>query len=173
MIYLDLIKQHRRGDLSMGDRPVSIRAIRAAYPEVGWRRWQDWRSRAGCPRGAQQISRLSALKLWLIAGSNGAASDEQIVAGIAAMVSRHPAKLEAWLESIRWEATTTGTVMDSVNSLAPDVDVIHRQRLYEWWGRAGMRFSTKATYNHAQVARAVHVARQGLGRGAPRRARAA
>ena len=167
-LYLELLKEHRRGDLSLGDRPVSIAAIRETFPEVGWRRWKDWRNRAGCPARAQRISRLSALKLWLIAGSKGKASDEAVISEISRLTQGRATELRQWLDSMRWEAETSATVMDSLNAIAPDLDVIHRQRLYEWWERAGMRFSASQKYSHAQIARAASVARKGKGRGRPR-----
>ena len=167
-LYLELLREHRRGDLSMGDRPVSIAAIKAAFPEVGWRRWQDWRERADCAIGAQRISKLSALKLWMLAGSNGAASDDQIVAEVGRLAQSKPSMLKDWLESMRWEVQGKAGTMNSINAMAPDVDVIHRQRLYEWWRKAGMRYSTANIYSHAQIARAVSVARVGAGKGRPR-----
>jgi membrane-bound lytic murein transglycosylase B len=120
------------------------------------------------------MSRLSALKLWILAGNQGRISSKELKAAVALSIERNAEGAREWLKGFEWSvgrrhgipaSAAVDAVMSAINNLAPQVQVIHRQRLYEWFRKAGMRFSSKATYGRAQIMRVVTVALRGVGRG--------
>ena len=158
----ELKVEHRRGL-----RPVSAAPIRETFPDIHWRTWQRWRSIADCPPRAQKISRLSAIKLWVLAMSGGTA-EARLTQSVMFLLKSHSDKLSEWLRVTSWQVSGVESMMRSINSVDAEIDVIHRQRLYEWSEKAGLSFSVKRDYSHSQVARVANAARRGVGRGRPR-----
>lgn len=157
-----------RVDHNNGVRPVPIKALRDTFADCHWRRWQSWRSLAECPPRAQKISQLSAIKLWLLATTHGSIAPQLSTATIA-LVQQQPERLEQWLKAIAWEGCSShAVVMSAINGLNPEIDVIHHQRLYHWFERAGLQYSTRRTYSQRSICRVVAIASQGVGLGRPR-----
>jgi hypothetical protein len=162
-----LLKEH---DAEM--RCIPIAALRAAFWDVDLRLWQSWRERCGVPRCARLGSRLSALKLWILASCNGQKDDNEIRIEVAYRLNKSPDSIERWLNA--FDAPVGGgdrtgqsvsAVANAITELAPDVVVTHRNRLYEWFDRAGLRFSTRETYTHQQLLRVVTEARRSQRKG--------
>lgn len=151
-----------------GLRPISAAPIRDTFADIHWRTWQRWRSIADCPPRAQKISRLSALKLWIL-GMSGGSAEDRLSEAVIYLLKNHSGKIDEWLQVTTWSICGAEPMMRSVNSMDRRIDVIHRQRLYEWSAKAGLRFSTKRDYSHAQIARIVNVGRRGIGRGRSRK----
>lgn len=158
----ELKVEHNRGL-----RPISVAPIRETFPDIHWRTWQRWRSIADCPPRAQKISRLSAIKLWAL-GMSGGTVEEKLSQAVIYALKTHGERLEEWLRVTSWQVSGVELVMRSINSIDDRIDVIYRQRLYEWSEKAGLTFSTRRDYSHAQVARIAGAARRGIGKGRPR-----
>jgi hypothetical protein len=160
-------------------RVIPVASFREIFHWVPEPTWQSWRTRAGVPARVRLMSRLSALQLWAIARVDGAINRNQVGLAVAKMVEEDPLRVADWLRSYEWstKARTIAysasealrSVMGAINMLAPQVDVIHRQRLYEWFKRAGLKYSTRRSYQRYEILRVVAVAVRGVGRGGPRR----
>lgn len=164
-----LLQEHKQGV-----RRIPAASFRELYPEVHNSRWQQWRELCGVPKGVHYMSRLSALKLWILAGSQGQISSAELQAAVALSIKGNAEGVREWLKGFEWSvgrrygipaSAAVDVVMNAINNLAPQVQVIHRQRLYEWFKKAGMRFSSRATYGRAQIMRVVTIALRGVGRG--------
>lgn len=164
-----LLKEH-----NAGDRRIPVASFRELFPDVHNDRWQSWRRRCGIRKGAHKMSRFSALKLWILAGYQGGMSEAELRSAIADAIKKDPGKVELWLKGFEWNvgyrlgvsaSAAVRTIMGVINNLAPQVEVIHRQRLYEWFKKAGMNFSSRASYGRAQIMRVVSIALRGVGRG--------
>lgn len=159
-----------RIDHNRGLRPVPIAPLRDAFAEIGWRRWGTWRFLAECPHRAQKISRLSAIKIWLLAVSHGQLDGKNLTTAIKQLIHQDGDRLEQWLQAIEWQsAARPEQMMAAINAFNPAIDVIHRQRLYDWFDRAGMRYSVSQPYSHRQVAEVAAIAGQTVGLGRRRR----
>lgn len=164
MTLMDLKVEHNNNI-----RPVSVAVIRQSFADIHWRTWKHWRDLAECPHGAQKVSRLSALKLWVLAISNGVMEAGELSKAVNALLKEKGEVVAKWLQASIWSIKGWEAVMKSINNLHPCLDCIHRQRLYDWFKKAGMRFSVKNTYSHAQLCRVVGVALLGVNLGRPRR----
>lgn len=163
-----------------GDRRIPVAMIREYFPEVENRRWQAWRERAGVPKASRSMSDLSALKLWAIAKTRGQLDDQQVRENLIRTINCSPQRVEEWLLRHRWvvspeTAKAAGfgrgdeAVIEAITNIAPFLDVRYRGRLYEWFDRAGLKYSTKGTYTRTEIMRVVAVAKRGVDKGRPRK----
>jgi hypothetical protein len=172
-----LLSEHRAGS-----RCVPVASFRELFCWVDDRTWQAWRAMSGVPKRARLMSRLSALRLWITASREGRVNKNEIRDAITKLTEEKPCETAAWLKSFEWStkarsiaysgAEAIRSVMDAINNLAPQVDVIHRRRLYEWFKKAGLRFSVKRSYQRWEILRVVSIALRGVGRGRCRRGQA-
>jgi hypothetical protein len=161
-------------------RQIPVAMIREYFPEVGNRSWQSWRKRADVPRASRSMSDLSALKLWVIARSGGRIEDCHVSQGIIRLIGSDPQGVEDWLLRHRWVVSPdsaraeglkggNAAVIEAITNLAPYLDVQHRGRLYEWFDKAGLKYSTKGSYSRTEIMRVVSVAKRGINKGRPRK----
>lgn len=155
-----------------GYRPINIAALRDSFGAVSWRKWGKWRELAGIPHRARLISEKSALILHLLVSSDGKASPEDCAAYVMQTAKASPATILKILEGMGWGGRTRAEdMMAAINGVEPEVDVIHRQRLYEWFGRAGFSYLAKKSYTYPQVRAVASEALKGVGRGEKRKSR--
>jgi hypothetical protein len=157
---------------NVGVRCILIADLKASFPEVDHRTWQSWRERCGVPKGVHKSSRLSALKLWFLAWNNGNKTNGEITCEVGHRLRTNPASMEKWLDERMappGREAVAGQGVDAVISamiaIAPDVAPPHRARLYEWFDRAGLRFSARKNYTERQLLRVVREARRSQRRG--------
>jgi len=154
-----------------GKRELSVSILRADFEGVDLRTWQSWRERCGIPKGSRKASRLSALKLLILASCEGKKNSAEIEAEVVARLRQSPEGVERWFKSftepvggsvsaVGQRGQSLQAVIDAIATLAPDVRITHRTRLYEWFESAGMKFSTKSSYTPKQLAKVVVEARR-------------
>jgi hypothetical protein len=156
-------------------RRIPIASLRESYSDVSARQWQKWRNSCEIPKRARLISAFSAIRLWIIAGSKGSLKGNELREAMKAAIRSNPEKMANWIAQLEWAVgrvsgnSAIQSVINALNAVVPHLDVIHRQRLYDWFRKAGMKFSTRAVYSRAQILRVVAVAIRGIGLGRPRR----
>jgi len=165
-----------------GVRCIPIASFREIFRWVDNSTWNSWRLRSGVPKRVRLMSRFSALGLWTLASRDGQINRNEIRNAVTSLIEARPCETVAWLKSFEWStkarsiaysgAEAIRSVMDAINNLAPQVDVIHRRRLYEWFKKAGLRFSVKRSYQRWEILRVVSIALRGVGRGRRRRGQA-
>jgi hypothetical protein len=171
-----LLTEHKQSEHRREYRVVPVAVLRRAFPGVDLRDWQSWRERCGVPKHAHYASRLSALKLWILASANGQIDNSALTAAVSHWLTQEPDRIERWLNAFttpvgantispRGEVHAAQAVMDAINKMAPDVAVTNRARLYEWFDRAGMRFSTRESYTYQQLTKVIAEARRSQRRG--------
>jgi hypothetical protein len=160
-----------------GVREIPVASFRESYQDIHPREWQSWRERCEIPKGSRTMSRLSAIRLNVLTRSRGRLSDIEVKNIVSRWLAEDPDQIERWLDQHRWgvgsrsSAASTAAaqeVMNAINSFEPSIDVIHSRRLYEWFRRAGLEFSTRRSYSRQEIARVVAIARRGIGRGSRR-----
>lgn len=157
---------------NMGYRPVSIAALRDSFTHISWRKWKNLRELAGVPYRARLISEKSALILNLLASSDGQATPEQCANYVMRMAKSSPATILKILEGMAWGGRTQADdMLAAINGINPAIDAIYRQRIYEWFERAGSSYSAKQSYSYEEVRSVAAVAELGIGRGEKRKTR--
>jgi hypothetical protein len=155
-----------------GVRCILIADLKASFPGVDHRTWQSWRERCGVPKGVHRGSCLSAVKLWVLASHYGKKTNKELAYEVAYRLKTNPASIQKWLsnriappENEVVVGQGVDAVISAMISIAPDVAPPHRARLYEWFDRAGLRFSTRKTYTERQLLRVIGEARRSQRRG--------
>lgn len=152
-----------------GDREALVSAVRSSFLDVDLRVWQSWRESCGIPKCARSCSKLSALRLWILARANGKLNKNEIQAKLAEWLKESPDSVEEWLGSVASPITapvrSTPHVVGAIKALAPDLVISSRARLYYWFERAGLCYSAKSEYTTGQLKRVIRQARISQSRG--------